>query len=178
MIRHIIAAIATLLALAAMYSVYQKDVEVHKLEEIQRMIAKTQIKVKLDTSVTQTQQSIKEAEKASQAEIEAAQQKKQKELDEKLQALKNKAGNVAAFKVSPLYKQKCASCHGVNGEGIIGPKLIGLSAQKVHQDLTDFKSGKRKNYVMYGLLSKMNEDQLKALAEEIGSFEEKRNAQQ
>jgi len=178
MIRHIIAAIATLLALAAMYSVYQKDVEVHKIEEIQRMIAKTQIKVKLDTSVTQTQQSIKEAEKASQAEIEAAQQKKQKELDEKLQALKNKAGNVAAFKVSPLYKQKCASCHGVNGEGIIGPKLIGLSAQKVHQDLTDFKSGKRKNYVMYGLLSKMNEDQLKALAEEIGSFEEKRNAQQ
>lgn len=178
MIKHILAAVATLLALAAMYSIYQKDAEVHKFEEIQRMIAKTQIKVKLDSSVEQTQQAVQEAAQASQAEIDQAQEKKKKELDEKLQALKNKAGNVAAFKVSPLYKQKCASCHGVNGEGIIGPKLVGLSAQKVHQDLTDFKSGKRKNYVMYGLLSKMDESQIKSLADEIGSFEAKLKAQQ
>ncbi len=178
MIRHIIAAIATLLALAAMYRVYQLDAEVHKIEEINRMIAKTQVKVKLDNTMQPVQQTPVEAEAMSKAEIEKAQEKKKKELDEKLQALKNKAGNMASFKVSPLYKQKCSSCHGVNGEGIIGPKLVGLSAEQVHQDLIDFKSGKRKNYVMYGLLSKMDETQIKALSDEIGSFEAKLKAQQ
>ncbi len=49
-----------------------------------------------------------------------------------------------AFKVSPLYKQKCSSCHGVNGEGIIGPKLIGLTQEQVLKSLEDFKSGARK----------------------------------
>jgi len=177
MIKHIIAAVATLLALAAMYRVYQLDAEVNKVEEISRMIAKTQVKVKLDTS-TQPVQQQPVVETMSKEEIAKVQEKKKKELDDKLQALKNKAGNMAAFKVSPLYKQKCASCHGVNGAGIIGPKLIGLSAEKVHQDLLDFKSGKRKNYVMYGLLSKMDESQLKALADEIGSFEQKLKEQQ
>jgi len=175
--KHILAAIVTILALGAMFMIYQSDKEVHKLNEIQTMIAKTQIKVKLDTS---TQPVTQEApvETMSKEEVEKEQAKKKKELDEKLQALKNKAGNVAAFSVSPLYKQKCSSCHGVNGEGIIGPKLIGLSAETVHQDLTDFKSGKRKNYVMYGLLSKMDESQMKALADEIGSFEQKLKEQQ
>jgi len=177
MIKHIMAAIATLLALGAMFLVYQSDREVHKVEEISRMIAKTQIKVKLDN--TQPVQQVNNVpEKMSNAEIEKEQAKKKKELDEKLQALKNKAGNVAAFKVSPLYKQKCASCHGVNGGGIIGPKLVGLDAARVYKDLSEFKSGVRKNYVMYGLLSKMDEAQLKALSEEIGSFEEKLKAQQ
>ena len=66
----------------------------------------------------------------------------------------------------------------MNGEGIIGPKLIGLSAETVYQDLVDFKSGKRKNYVMYGLLSKMDEEQMQALSDEIGSFEQKLKEQQ
>ena len=177
MIKHIIAAIATLLALAAMYHVYELDKEVNKVEEIGKMIAKTQIKVKLDTKIEPVVQT-PVVETMSKEEVAKAQEKKKKELDAKLQALKNKAGNMAAFKVSPLYKQKCSSCHGVNGEGIIGPKLIGLSKEKVYQDLTDFKSGKRKNYVMYGLLSKMDDEQLKSLSDEIGSFEQKLQAQQ
>ncbi len=174
--RHVLAAIATLLALGAMFLVYQSDKEVNKVEEISRMIAKTQVKVKLDTTQPVMQET--SVEKMSDAEIEEEQAKKKKELDEKLQALKNKAGNVAAFNVSPLYKQKCSSCHGVNGEGIIGPKLVGLSAEKVYTDLVEFKSGKRKNYVMYGLLSKMEEAQMKELSDEIGSFEEKLKEQQ
>ena len=175
--KHILAAIVTILALGAMFMVYQSDKEVNKLNEIQTMIAKTQIKVNLDTSTQPVTQEAP-AETMSKEDVEKEQAKKKKELDEKLQALKNKAGNVAAFSVSPLYKQKCSSCHGVNGEGIIGPKLIGLSAETVHQDLVDFKSGKRKNYVMYGLLSKMDEEQMQALSDEIGSFEQKLKEQQ
>jgi cytochrome c553 len=176
MIKHILAAIATVLALGAMFIVYQSDREVNKLEEINKMIAKTEVKVKLDTTENVTQSA--PVETMSKAEMEEVQAKKKKELDDKLRALKNKAGNVSAFKVSPLYKQKCSSCHGVNGEGVIGPKLIGLSTEKVYKDLTDFKSGTRKNYVMYGLLSKMDETQLKELSDEIGSFEQKLQEQQ
>ncbi len=78
-----------------------------------------------------------------------------------------------AFRVSPLYKQKCSSCHGVNGEGIIGPKLFGLTREQVLKSLNDFKSGERKNYVMYGLLSKMSQEDIEALSEEIGAFVER-----
>ena len=174
--KHILAAIVNILALGAMFMIYQSDKEVDKLNEIQTMIAKTQIKVELDTSMQAVAQ--EPVEMMSKEEVEKEQEKKKKELDEKLQALKNKAGNVAAFSVSPLYKQKCSSCHGVNGEGIIGSKLIGLSAETVYQGLVDFKSGKRKNYVMYGLLSKMDEEQMQALSDEIGSFEQKLKEQQ
>jgi len=170
MIKHIIAAVATLLALGAAFVVYQSDKEVHKVDEIAKMIAKSQVKVNLGSNAPVVQQP---TQTVSNEEIDKEQAKKKKELDDKLAALKNKAGNMAAFKVSPLYKQKCSSCHGVNGGGIIGPKLIGKSAEDVYKNLTDFKSGKRKNYVMYGLLSKMDEAQLKSLSDEIGSFEQK-----
>jgi len=174
--KHIIAAIVTVLALGAMFLVYQSDKEVDKANEIAKVIAKSQVKVNLGNSEP-VQQSTAVVTRSS-ADVDAAQAKKKKELDEKLQALRNKAGNAAAFKVSTLYKQKCASCHGVNGEGIIGPKLIGDSSEKVYQALTDFKSGKRKNYVMYGLLSKMEADQLKSLSDEIGTFAQKLKEQQ
>jgi len=167
--KNLLAGIATLLALGAMFMIYQSDKEVDKLNEINKIIAKSQIKVHLNKDVKTTQQAIQKNSKSEEEEIK----KKKKELDQKLNALKNKAGNVAAFKVSPLYKQKCSSCHGVNGEGVIGPKLIGKSADTVYKALTDFKSGKRKNYVMYGLLSKMDDAQLKSLADEIGTFEQK-----
>ena len=170
--KHILAAIVTVLALGAMFMVYQSDNEVHKLSEITKMIEKSQIKVNLGNTTPMTQET-KSVNSDSAEAITKEQNQKKKELDEKLQALKNKAGNMAAFEVSPLYKQKCASCHGVNGEGIIGPKLIGDSSEKIYQSLTDFKSGKRKNYVMYGLLSKMDKTQLKSLSDEIGLFAQK-----
>jgi len=169
--KHIIAAIVTVLALGAMFVVYQSDSEVDKANEISKMIAKSQIKVNLGN--TEQMQKITPVETQSAADVDAQQAKKKKELDDKLKALKDKAGNAAAFRVSPLYKQKCSSCHGVNGGGIIGPKLIGKNAAEVYQALSDFKSGKRKNYVMYGLLSKMDDEQLKSLSDEIGTFEQK-----
>jgi len=84
---------------------------------------------------------------------------RQKEMD-KLSALKDKAGNIDAFKVSQEYKSKCSSCHGVNGSGeqngkaLMGPKLFGQDADKIYKDLTDFKSGRKENMIMKGLLSK------------------------
>ncbi len=96
--------------------------------------------------------------------------------NEALSALKDKAGNVGAFKVSNEYKSKCSSCHGVNGSGfqngkkMMGPKLFGQSEEKIYKDLVDFKDGRKENMIMKGLLIKLNDDDLKRLAKEIGEF--------
>ena len=100
---------------------------------------------------------------------------RQKE-DDKLKALRDKAGNAGAFEVSQAYKSKCASCHGVNGSGfqngkpMMGPKLIGQSADDIFQQLVDFKAGRKENIVMKGLLLHLDEKALREFADEIGDF--------
>jgi len=109
--------------------------------------------------------------------VEAPKEKsdRQKE-DDKLNALRDKAGNAGAFKVSQAYKSKCSSCHGVNGSGfqngkkMMGPKLIGQSEETIAKDLIDFKSGRKENIIMKGLLMSLNEDDLRKFAKEIGEF--------
>ena len=96
--------------------------------------------------------------------------------DEALSALRDKAGNAGAFKVSQEYKSKCSSCHGVNGSGfqngkpMMGPKLIGQSEEILFKDLIDFKAGRKENMVMKGLLLQLSKDDLKRIATEIGEF--------
>jgi cytochrome c553 len=99
-----------------------------------------------------------------------------KKEDDKLNALRDKAGSAGAFQVSNEYKSKCASCHGVNGSGVqngkpmMGPKIFGQSAEKLYKDLVEFKSGRKENVVMKGLLIPLSEEDLKRLADEIGEF--------
>ena len=108
---------------------------------------------------------------------------RQKE-DDKLNALRDKAGNVGAFQVSNEYKRKCASCHGVNGSGfqngkaMMGPKIFGQSAEKLYKDLVEFKSGRKENVVMKGLLLPMSDEDLKRFADEIGEFPARAEAAQ
>ena len=112
---------------------------------------------------------------ASAVEIPKEKSDREKE-NEALSALRDKAGNAGAFKVSQEYKQKCSSCHGVNGSGfqngkkMMGPKLFGQTADKLYKDLTDFKAGRKENMIMKGLLRKLNEEDLRRLADEIGEF--------
>jgi len=106
------------------------------------------------------------------AQSTAPKAKSDREIEtDKLKALRDKAGNIGGFKVSREYKTKCASCHGMNGEGIIGSKLIGLSSERVFKQLRDYKSGRKENLVMKGLLINMDEVQMKEFADEIGEFE-------
>lgn len=108
---------------------------------------------------------------------------RQKEND-KLKALRDKAGHVGAFQVSNEYKRKCASCHGVNGSGfqngkaMMGPKIFGQSAEKLYKDLVEFKSGRKENVIMKGLLLPMSNEDLKRFADEIGGFPAKAQAAQ
>jgi len=100
---------------------------------------------------------------------------REKEMDA-LNALRQKAGNAGAFKVSQKYKSKCSSCHGVNGSGfqngkpMMGPKLFGQSEETIYKDLVDFKAGRKENVIMKGLLMSLNDDDFKELAKEIGEF--------
>ncbi len=167
MIRHVIAAVAVSLAVWAAVFMAGLDKKADRFGEINKVISASEVKVELQ----QTGQMIQSTSSA-----EGAAKQEDDEAAKKLKALKERAGNVMAFKVSPLYKQKCSSCHGVNGEGIIGPKLIGLSQETVTKALQDFKNGIRKNYVMYGLLSKMSDEDIAALSEEIGTFQAKLEA--
>jgi len=106
---------------------------------------------------------------------------RQKEND-KLNALRDKAGNAGAFSVSNEYRRKCASCHGVNGSGfqngkkMMGPKIFGQSAEKIYNDLLEFKSGRKENVVMKGLLLPMSQEDLKRFSDEIGGFAAKSQA--
>jgi len=108
---------------------------------------------------------------------------RQKEND-KLNALRDKAGNAGAFNVSNEYKRKCASCHGANGSGfqngkaMMGPKIFGQTAEKIYKDLVEFKSGRKENVVMKGLLLSMSEEDLKRFADEIGEFPARAEAAQ
>ena len=90
--------------------------------------------------------------------------------EEKLKTLQDKAGSLKSFKVSLMYKKRCASCHGINGEGIIGPKIIGQSTEVLYKKLLDYKAGRTENAVMKGLLLNLSKDELKTLADEIGKF--------
>ena len=111
------------------------------------------------------------------AESTKIEEKSDREKEEsKITAMREKAGNIGAFKVSQAYKRKCSSCHGVNGTGeqngkkLMGPKLFGQSADKIYKDLIDFKAGRKENLIMKGLLIKLSEDDLRVLADEIGEF--------
>jgi len=100
---------------------------------------------------------------------------REKEND-KLNALRDKAGNAGAFEVSQAFKSKCASCHGVNGSGLqngkpmMGPKLFGQTSEEIFKKLVDFKAGRKENVVMKGLLMHLEEEDLQRFADEIGEF--------
>ncbi len=102
--------------------------------------------------------------------------------EDKLKALRDKAGNSASFEVSNDYRTKCASCHGVDGEGVqngkqlMGTKLIGQSEEKLYKDLVDFKAGRKENLIMKGLLINLSDEKLKEFAKEISEFKAKKEA--
>jgi cytochrome c553 len=102
--------------------------------------------------------------------------------EEKLKALRDKAGNSGTFEVSNAYKSKCASCHGAdasgmqNGKKLMGPKLYGQEEAVLYKDLVDFKAGRKENLIMKGLLINLEDEDLKNFAKEIAGFKAKQEA--
>ena len=109
-------------------------------------------------------------------------QEQKNEDEEKLNTLKDKAGNSSTFEVSNEYKSKCASCHGVDGSGmqngkkLMGPQLFGQEEAILYKNLVDFKAGRKENLIMKGLLIHLEDEDLKNFAKEIARFKDKKEA--
>jgi cytochrome c553 len=56
-----------------------------------------------------------------------------------------------------IVNQVCAACHAVDGNSVAAanPKLAGLPAEYINKQLTDFKSGARKNAIMSGMVANL-----------------------
>ena len=68
----------------------------------------------------------------------------------------------------PPATQTCVACHGADGAKTVAPdypKLAGLPADYIVHALKDYKSGKRKNPIMAGIISGVDEKDFEALAE-------------
>jgi cytochrome c553 len=60
----------------------------------------------------------------------------------------------------------CAGCHAVDGNSVApaNPKLAGLNAEYINKQLTNFKSGERKNAVMGGMVATLTPQDMLNLA--------------
>ena len=65
-----------------------------------------------------------------------------------------------------IVNQVCAACHAVDGNSATAanPKLAGLNAEYINKQLTDFKSGARKNPVMGGIVASLSPQDMQNLA--------------
>lgn len=163
MIRHLIAGIGALVCAAAIFYLVEVDKEIRPIQRVAAILEKTKKEVPVAKQVT------------IQAESKAPKEGESEE-EKQLKSLKEKAGTTAVFKVSDKYKRNCSSCHGVGGEGIIGPKLIGQTKEQIRQKLLDYKNGVKQNYVMMGLLANMSSDDIEEYSQEISEFADRLKA--
>lgn len=66
----------------------------------------------------------------------------------------------------------CIGCHGAGGKSVVPtfPSLIGRDAAFVRKNLTDFRSGARKNETMNPMAAGLSDDDIDNLADYIGSL--------
>jgi cytochrome c553 len=65
-----------------------------------------------------------------------------------------------------IVNQVCAGCHAADGNSVVAanPKLAGLNAEYINKQLTDYKSGDRKNAVMSGMVASLSPQDMLNLA--------------
>jgi|SRR5690554_520099 cytochrome c553 len=76
----------------------------------------------------------------------------------------NAAGDAA--KGATIANQVCMACHGADGNSMIPmyPKLAGQIPEYIAKQLTEFKSGERKNAVMAPMAANLSEDDIANLS--------------
>jgi len=65
-----------------------------------------------------------------------------------------------------IVNQVCAACHSVDGNSAAAanPKLAGLNSEYIYKQLTEFKSGARKNAIMSGMVANLSPQDMQNLA--------------
>jgi cytochrome c553 len=87
-------------------------------------------------------------------------------------ALSGSAYADAAAGQSAYAARGCIGCHGAGGKSVVPtyPSLKGRDAAFVSKNLTDFRSGARKNPVMNAMAAGLSDADIKNLADYIGSL--------
>lgn len=73
-------------------------------------------------------------------------------------------------KLSKNFIVKCSACHNDYGNGVIGPSLLGKDANYIFEKIVKFKDGTSSNVLMSGLIDRMDEKEIRELADEIFAF--------
>jgi len=73
-------------------------------------------------------------------------------------------------RLSKDYIIRCSPCHDDYANGVIGPSLLDKNGTFIYNMLQDFKTGKRKNDLMKELVSQIDDEKLKSIANEIANF--------
>ncbi|WP_345992225.1 hypothetical protein [Sulfurimonas sp. HSL-1716] len=76
-------------------------------------------------------------------------------------------------KLSKDFIVKCSACHNDYANGIIGPSLLGRDADYIYNKIQQFKSGEKKNALMHDLVKMLSDKEIKKLANEIYTFNQK-----
>ena len=78
------------------------------------------------------------------------------------------AGDAAAGKAKSA---TCVPCHGADGKGVApNPALAGKSDAQLLQAMQDYKSGKRNNAVMKGIVGSLSDQDMANLAAYFASL--------
>ena len=70
---------------------------------------------------------------------------------------------------------KCSACHNDYANGVIGPSILGRDSDYIFNKIADFKSGKKSNPLMNDLIKKMDDKEIREIADEIYQFNLKLN---
>ena len=72
--------------------------------------------------------------------------------------------------LSKKFIVKCSACHNNYANGIIGPSLLGKKTKLIIEKIYKFKNDKTANVLMYDLVNKMSDTEIKDMAQEIYKF--------
>jgi cytochrome c553 len=81
------------------------------------------------------------------------------------------AQTTASPDVEQIVQTVCAACHGADGNSAIAlnPKIAGQQKGYLYKQLSEFKSGKRANAVMAGMVANLSDNEMRGLAEYFAS---------
>ena len=82
-----------------------------------------------------------------------------------------KAAKPDVAKGEASFTAVCAACHGADGNSgtPVNPKLAQQHPEYIVKQLQEFKSGKRANAIMSGMVAALSDDDMKNIAAWVGS---------
>jgi len=75
--------------------------------------------------------------------------------------------------LSKTFRLKCSACHDDYANGVVGPSLLGKSADYIYDKIIAFKTGKTSNPLMDDLIKMMDNEEIKTISQDIYIFNKK-----